>query len=68
MIQALLEFPDVESMARFIVNNREAKVEIDSFECKLKGFFSNSLIANAKAKYGAKAFVFAGSPVLKSVQ
>jgi hypothetical protein len=68
MIQALLEFPDVKSMARFIVNNRETKVEIDSFECKLKGFFSNALIASAKAKYGAKAFVFAERPVLKSVR
>jgi hypothetical protein len=68
MIQALLEFPDVGSMARFIVNNREAKVEIDSFECKLKGFFSNTLIAIAKDKYGAKAFVFSESPVLNSVR
>ena len=68
MIQALLEFPDVESMARFIINNREAKVEIDSFECKLKGFFSNTLIAIAKAKYGAKAFIFAENPVLNSMR
>ena len=68
MIQALLEFPNVESMAGFIVNNREAKVEIDSFECKLKGFFSNTLIAIAKAKYGAKAFVFAESQLLNPMR
>jgi hypothetical protein len=65
MIQALLEFPDVKSMAGFIVNNRKAKVEIDSFECKLKGFFSDRLITSAKARYGAKAFVYAESHALK---
>jgi len=41
-------------MASFIVNHRGLKVEIDSFECILKGRFTNDIIAIAKSQYGAK--------------
>jgi hypothetical protein len=41
-------------MATFILDNRGLKVEIDSFDCILKGQFSSEIIAIAESQYGAR--------------
>ena len=53
MRQVELLFPDVQSMAEFILSQRVSKIETDTANCYLRGLLTDDLIAIAETEYGA---------------
>jgi hypothetical protein len=53
MRQIELVFPDVESMAEFILSQRVSKIETDTTNCYIKGLLTDDLIRIAETEYGA---------------
>jgi hypothetical protein len=53
MKEVVLIFPDVQSMADFIVAEKISKAEADSFEQTVIGVVSDDQIEIAKQVYGA---------------
>ena len=54
MKQALLLFPDVGSMAEFIVKNRLSNIESDSKQRSISGVFTDRQLTIAEGLYGAR--------------
>jgi hypothetical protein len=52
--QALLAFPDVGSMAEFVLINKLSHVIINSNECFISGLFTDDLIKLAETEYQAQ--------------
>lgn len=53
MRQVELVFPDVQSMAEFILSQRVSRVETDTENCYLKGLLTDDLISIAETEFGA---------------
>jgi hypothetical protein len=53
MKQVELVFPEVTTMAEFILEQKLSKVEFDTEHCNLKGLLTDDLIKIAETEYGA---------------
>ena len=54
MKQAVLLFPDVGSMAEFILKNRLSNIETDYTQCTIRGIFYDKQLTIAEGLYGAQ--------------
>ena len=53
MKQAILLFPDVGSMAEFVLKNRLSNIETDYTQCTIRGIFTDKELTIAEGLYGA---------------